>query len=114
MEAWNGFGVAQATSRPMAEPSPYMTELLRNPQDWMHQEGRGSVARFRHIEYFLGNKEIIVGVISETFFFFFLFYVSKGNMTLLLLRRERHLNQTLNHLVMDSTNKDEALQVVSC
>ena len=35
-------------------------------------------------------------------------------MTLLLLRRERHLNQTLNHLVMDSTNKDEALQVVSC
>ena len=58
---------------PMAEPSPYMTELLRNPQDWMHQEGRGSVARFRHIEYFLGNKEIIVGVISETFFFFLRF-----------------------------------------
>ena len=32
-------------------------------------------------------------------------------MTLLLLRREQHLNRTLHNLVMDSTNKDEALQV---
>ena len=62
MESWNGFGVASATIGPMPEPSPYMTELLMNPRDWMHQEGRGNVARFRHIEYFLGKFGIIVEI----------------------------------------------------
>ena len=27
---------------------------LWDPAMWQHQEGRGFIARFRHIEYFLG------------------------------------------------------------